>query len=281
MKQCLVEVIANVEVMPDVFLLHLKAPEIAEHAAPGQFIHLSCSNATDPLLRRPLSLHRIGKANHAWRDAAVHATTDDAQIPLTTAWRPGHGEISVLFARVGKGTTAFAQTNPGDMLSAIGPLGNGFKFEPKTRNVLLVAGGLGIAPLVALADEAIQREMTVTLLVGARSESSVLPSEMLPPEVEYIVCTDDGSRGQRGVVTSVVPELIDWADQVFTCGPKPMLRALAALRLPATKSVQVALEEHMACGIGACLGCAVKTRIGLQRVCRDGPVFKLGDIEWL
>lgn len=279
MKQALVEVIANVEVLPNVFLLVLKAPEIAERAVPGQFVHVSCSNATDPLLRRPLSLHRIGKPDDAWRKAAIHGTNDRASVAET--WRPGPGEISLLFARVGRGTASLARSSPGDVLSVIGPLGNGFRLEPKTRNVLLVAGGLGIAPLVALADAAIQREMTVTLLAGARSESGILPAGLLPPEVEYVVCTDDGSLGRRGLVTDYVPELVDWADQVAACGPRPMMGALAALQLSRTISVQISLEEHMACGVGACLGCVIRTRKGSQRVCRDGPVFSLGDLQWL
>jgi dihydroorotate dehydrogenase electron transfer subunit len=274
MKQIMAEVIANVEVVANVFLMRLEAPEIALHGEPGQFIHLSAGNGTEPMLRRPISLHRIGKGGSDWSEYDR----------LGEQWRPRPGEISLLFAKVGKGTALLGRVRPGDRLSAVGPLGSGFKLEQKTRHVLLVAGGLGIAPLAALADEAIKREMTVTLLAGARNEASVMPATLLPPEIEYVVCTDDGSRGRPGVVTRMVPEFIDWADQVFACGPRPMLGALATLRLEGrlstSKSVQVSLEEHMACGVGACLGCVVRTKKGLQRVCRDGPVFKLGDLEW-
>lgn len=280
MKQVLAEVMTNVEVLPDVFLLRLNAPEISEHAEPGQFVHISASTGTDPLLRRPVSLHRIGKRDFAWPTSSVAARTDDIDVASKEFWRPNDGEISLLFARLGKGTRLLANSRPGDSLSMIGPLGSGFKLEPKTRNVLLVAGGLGIAPLVALAEKAIDREMTVTLLAGSRNESNVLPASLLPPEVEYVVCTDDGSRGRRGVVTGIVPEFFDWADQVFACGPRPMIESLASLRLSPAKSVQVALEEHMACGVGACLGCVVQTKQGQQRVCRDGPVFRLGDLRW-
>jgi dihydroorotate dehydrogenase electron transfer subunit len=196
-------------------------------------------------------------------------------------WRPQAGEISLMFAKVGKGTRIMAESRPGDLLSVVGPLGTGFKLEPKTRNVLLVGGGLGMAPLVALADKAISREMTVTLLAGARTEANVVPASLLPAEIEYVVCTDDGSHGRAGFVTNAVRDFADWADQIFACGPRPMIEALAGLRLSSAKSVQVALEEHMACGLGACLGCVVKTRKGLERVCRDGPVFELGDLRWV
>ncbi len=278
MRHVTVEVLANVEIMPGVFLLRLDAPEIVEHARSGQFLHVHSGWALDPLLRRPLSLHRIGRE----RSARVAGTSEiGGGQPSLVFGRPNPGEIEILFARVGRGTTLLAQSMPGDALSVIGPLGNGFSIEPKTRNLLLVAGGLGIAPLVALADEAIRREMTVTLLAGARSKDGILPACLLPPEVEYVVCTDDGSQGRHGVVTQLVPELLDWADQVFACGPRAMIEALACLRLPTSKTVQVSLEERMACGVGACLGCVTPTRKGLQRVCRDGPVFNLKELQLL
>ncbi|MBI2952962.1 MAG: dihydroorotate dehydrogenase electron transfer subunit [Chloroflexi bacterium] len=279
MIQGTVGVVARAEVLPNVFLMHLRTPEIAKRAHPGQFIHLACDDASDPLLRRPLSVHRIGRAGVAGAKAGIYSPSDRRESSSVDLWRPAEGEVSVLFARIGKGTTALARSNPGDALSAIGPLGNGFSFDPKARNLLLVAGGLGIAPLVALADEAVEREMVVTLLAGARTESGILPAAALPPEIEYVVCTEDGSHGRQGVVTGAVAEFVDWADQIFVCGPRPMVEALIALRISPTKSAQVALEEHMACGIGACLGCIVQTRRGPQRVCRDGPVFRLGDLR--
>jgi len=133
---------------------------------------------------------------------------------------------------------------------------------------------------VALADEAIAREMSVVLLGGAETAGRVLPAQYLPPEIEYQVCTDDGSLGKCDVVTNLCPDYLDWADQVFACGPAAMLPPLAeqvrglaqrGRRIP----VQVSLEARMACGMGVCLSCVVETRHGLKRVCRDGPVFNL------
>jgi dihydroorotate dehydrogenase electron transfer subunit len=143
-----------------------------------------------------------------------------------------------------------------------------------------VAGGLGIAPLIALAEEAVAQGRAVTLLYGARTEARLMPISLVPQEVEVVVATDDGTRGHHGPVTELVPRYLAWAHQVFACGPREMYQALAqamrreGLRRPA----QVLLEEHMACGTGICYGCAVPTRRGMRLVCRDGPRMALWDV---
>ena len=147
----------------------------------------------------------------------------------------------------------------------------------------MVAGGSGIAPLVALAEEAVAKELSVTLLFGARSADLVFPAELLPPEVEYVVATDDGSMGHHGLVTGLLAEYLGWADAVYACGPHAMfLSMLDIMRDAGTgKSVQVSLEENMACGVGACFGCVVETRRGeMKSVCEDGPVFEMRDLVW-
>ena len=179
----------------------------------------------------------------------------------------------------------------------------------RSSHLLLVAGGLGMAGVRFLADEAIRDGRRVTLLFGAASAREVYPTSLLPDEVEYVIATDDGSFGHHGFVTDLVPDYEAWADQAFACGPAPMLAALARLatgrrerlgvaRLgrkrgagktdavgsPAARRkafLQVSMEQNMGCAVGACLGCVIMGSNGApRRVCREGPVFALGDVAF-
>jgi len=257
-------VLENRPLMPGVFLLKLEAPKLARTGRPGQFALVRCAEegSWDPLLRRPLALHRL------IRQA---------------------GQVELLVRVVGRGTAWLAVRRPGERLDLLGPLGQGFSLKRNTRNLLLVAGGMGIAPLVALAEEGLRRGCAVVLALGARSREDLYPTALLPPQVELHLATEDGTAGRTGPVTILLadPELglLPWADQVMACGPRPMLEEVAAvvragrMHLPAGFA-QVSLEEHMACGVGACLGCVVPTRKGYRRVCRDGPVFDLREVEF-
>jgi dihydroorotate dehydrogenase electron transfer subunit len=199
--------------------------------------------------------------------------------------------------------------HPGETSEMLGPLGRGFEVDPRSRHLLLVAGGLGMAGVRLLADEAIRDGRQVALLFGAASARDVYPSSLLPDEVEYVIATDDGSVGHRGFVTELVPDYEAWADQAFACGPGPMLAALARLatgrreRLgvaklgrkrgagkvdpsgsPAARRkafLQVSMEQNMGCAVGACLGCVILGSNGQpQRVCREGPVFAADEVAW-
>jgi dihydroorotate dehydrogenase electron transfer subunit len=202
--------------------------------------------------------------------------------------RPGEdgAEFSVLFDVVGRGTEWLACRRPGDHVFVYGPLGRGYSVRRGTQNLLLVAGGIGVAPLVWLADDAVAAGKSVTLLIGAATAEGVFPAHLLPPEVEVIVTTEDGSLGQRGLVTEPFAEHLSWADQVFACGPNAMFQALAEVVRQCEgpgvrrgqKRVQVLLEEVMACGTGICYGCGVRTRKGVKLVCKDGPRFELRDV---
>jgi len=196
-----------------------------------------------------------------------------------------------------------------DTVEMLGPLGRPFEVDSRSRHLLLVAGGLGMAGVRYLADEAIGDGRQVTLLFGAASAREVYPSNLLPDEVEYVVATDDGSVGHRGLVTELVPDYEAWADQSFACGPAAMLAALA--RLSATRRerlgvaklgrkrgggrplvvgspaarrkafLQVSMEQNMGCAVGACLGCVIMGTTGVpQRVCREGPVFASDEVDW-
>jgi len=200
--------------------------------------------------------------------------------------RDGGSEFAILYDAIGRGTDWLARRQPGDPVFVYGPLGRGYAVRRNAQNLLLVAGGIGVAPLIWLADDAVAAGKNVTLLIGARSADGVFPAHLLPPEVEVIVTTEDGSLGQRGLVTEPFAEHLSWADQVFACGPNAMFRALAEVVRRGEgagvrrgrKPVQVLLEEVMPCGTGICYGCAVMTRKGVRLICKDGPRFELRDV---
>ena len=279
MKQSLCTITSNVETLPGVNLVWLEAPDIAAVAQPGQFITMRCGSL---ILRRPFSIHQVVIASEAKQS-----------------------QIALLFQVVGKGTLWLSQRQTGDKVDILGPLGNGFSIEPEARNLLLVAGGIGVAPLVFLAQRASSGH-SITLIHGVRSAAEFFPFSplpltlnshpskgegkregerrsnrlSLPDSIRFIPVTEDGSAGKEGLVTDVLPDFLGWADQVYACGPVDMYKAMAERRETKVKKCQVSLEVRMGCGMGACYGCTINTRKGLKKVCHDGPVFELDDILW-
>jgi len=256
MNQLKCPVVSNIEVLPDVYLMWLEAPPIAGEARPGQFVTAGCGG--DTYLPRPLSVHRIDG-----------------------------GQLALLFSVVGKGTGRLSQVKKGDTVSLFGPLGNGFILDEKARNLLLVAGGMGIAPLHFLAETVAGAGKKVTLITGARSRECLLPVSLpqkyyekgLPPAgVNVVAATDDGSEGFKGLATKLIPNYLKGIDQVFACGPTAMYKSMAKMPELKGKDVQLSLEIMMGCGVGVCYGCTIKTRKGLKQVCKDGPVFRMGEI---
>jgi len=236
--------------MPGHCLICVEAPEIAASAKAGQFVTVRCGETL--ILRRPLSIHQ---------------STDSKYLHL-------------LFKIVGKGTIWLHQRQKGEKLDLIGPLGKGFSIEPATKKLLLVAGGIGIAPLVFLAGKAASEGMSVKLLLGTRKKDALYPRKLLPNGIETIITTEDGSDGKKGKVADILSRYIDWADQIYACGPLAMYKAIADQRQQwkNKKPVQVSLEVRMGCGIGACFSCSIKTKNGMKQVCRDGPVFDLDEV---
>jgi dihydroorotate dehydrogenase electron transfer subunit len=243
-------------------LVAVEAPDIAARAQPGQFVHVRPGPGWDPLLRRPYSFCRIDRRS---------------------------GEIELIVKPLGPGGEWIAQRRFGDELDLLGPLGTSFIVRRSTRNLLLVAGGTGIAPMRVLAEQEADRR-SVTLLMGARSIHYLWPTERLPPGVEYVATTEDGSFGSAGRVTEALPDLLGWADQLMACGPWPMLAALGEMRREADRArsalpgrtalleAQIAVEQHMGCAMGVCRACVIVTERGNARVCREGPVFELGEV---
>jgi dihydroorotate dehydrogenase electron transfer subunit len=282
MRLVAAELVDSREILPGQWLQSFHAPALATGSRAGQFVHVRAGDWSGLVLRRPFSFNTV-----------------DA----------GTGIITIHFRTVGRGTEWFTRLRPGDTLDMLGPLGRPFEVDPRSRHLLLIAGGLGIAGVRMLADEAIRDGRQVVLLFGGASAREVYPSSLLPDEVEYIVATDDGSLGHQGYVTDLVGRYEGWADQAFACGPAPMLRVLATLaagrreRLGVAKLgrkrgagkpvavgspqarrkafLQVSMEQNMGCAVGACLGCVVMGVSGTpQRVCREGPVFASDEIAW-
>lgn len=255
MKQVLATVISNKRILPSGphragrslagQLIQLRCPKIASEAKPGQFVMVHCGE--DTLLRRPLSIHQ----------------------------RDGN-KIALLFEVVGRGTAWLSRCHAGDDVDIFGPLGNGFSVSPDSRNLLLVAGGIGIAPLYYLAQEALKKKRPVTLLYGTADGNRYSVSS----QIKLVSATEDGTVGYRGMITDLLPDYIGRADQVFACGPVPMYKTMAQMPELKNKPVQVSLEVRMGCGRGLCYGCTLKTKAGLKKVCEDGPVFDLESILW-
>lgn len=275
------ELVETRQILPGQWIQSFHAPELATGPRAGQFVHVRTGDYSGLVLRRPFSIN----------------TAD-----------PATGIVTLHFRTVGRGTEWLTRAREGDRLDMLGPLGRPFEVDPRSRHLLLIAGGMGMAGIRMLADEAVQEGRQVVVLFGAQSASHVYPSSLLPDEVEYVVATDDGSVGHHGFVTELVTEYEAWADQAFACGPHPMLKRLAALaagrrdRLGVAKLgrkrgggkvdalgssaarrkafLQVSMEQTMGCAVGACLGCTVIGVDGPLRVCREGPVFAAEEIAW-
>jgi dihydroorotate dehydrogenase electron transfer subunit len=250
------EVTASERLYGDTHVLWLRMPDELNHAYPGQFVMAYIGEYDDPLLGRALSVHRVREG----RDGP---------------------EFALLFDVVGRGTDWLSRRIAGDAVRVVGPLGRGFEPRSRVQRMLLVGGGIGCAPLVWLAERLVVEGREVTLILGGRSEAQIFPARMLPPAVEVVVTTEDGSAGERGTVTKPFERLLPWCDQAFACGPDAMFEALhgVARRSGLRKPLQGLLEAPMACGMGICYSCAVfPRRGGVKLVCRDGPMFDLRDL---
>lgn len=247
-------------VMGDSWLITFTAPaEVLAVARAGQFINVLPRERTvyDPLLRRPFSVYGVDREE---------------------------GLMTILVRPYGRGAGWIVGRGVGAEIDVLGLLGNTFQIAPRSTHLLMVGGGVGAAPLVMLAREAVSRGLAVTYLLGAAHARALLEVSEIPGEAEYVVATEDGSAGYHGFVTDLVPDYIHWADQIFACGPGPMFQSLRSVvrasRIGKRPSVQVSVERTMACGIGACLGCMVETPRGMKTSCVEGPVFDMDAVQW-
>ncbi len=275
-------VLENKKVAPGHFVLTCASRAIAKNACPGQFVQILCEESTDPLLPRPFSF-------------------------LTAA----QNRFSILYQVVGKGTASLAQKKKGDLLWALGPLGNGFTLFDRTTSarasaanrtwsgssVIMVGGGVGIPPLYHLVQTLKGRMKNrvqtdkIHVFLGARNKSLLLcEREFKKLGARLHLATDDGSKGKRGFVTELLEDFLHRQTEdsvmgpIFTCGPTPMLKAVSVISQKYEVSCEISVEVPMACGFGACIGCAIKVKSGAGHrfaiACKEGPVFQAKDILW-
>ncbi len=254
------EIIFNKRVASDTFFMGLRSPRIAADARPGQFVMIKVGQGIDPLLRRPFSICGVSE--------------DDL--------------VLILYRVVGRGTTIICDAREGELLSVLGPLGSGFERPQKGEKPILVAGGMGIAPLIFLATT--MKPGSLTFLAGFSSGEEIAAADEIGLSGIYIsISTDDGSAGHRGLVTELLKDRLAGFNGninpvVFACGPLPMLKEVAAITLDKDIPCQVSLEASMACGLGACQGCAIRRSseqaMAYYHVCQDGPVFDVNALDW-
>jgi dihydroorotate dehydrogenase electron transfer subunit len=255
-------IVSKEKLSQEIFRLTLLSPYISQKVKPGNFVHIKVNPNPYPLLRRAFSVHYVDKQK---------------------------GCFEILFKVVGRGTRILSEKSPGDMLDILGPIGNNFSFPQKKETVMLVAGGMGIAPLWFLFTNLIKKTDLKKLIffLGAKTQKELLYYEKLKDlGTNLKVTTDDGSFGTKGLVTDVfLKEIRRRRDEarklmVYSCGPPEMLKKMSDISKRYGFSCQISLEGHMPCGVGACWGCVVKLENGgYKRVCIDGPVFDAREIS--
>ncbi len=265
MVQMDAKILENREIAHQRYKMVLSAPQIGRQARPGQFIHIRVCKSFPPLLRRPFSVHRV-----------------DGE------------KIELLYKVVGKGTEILSGKKRGEYLDILGPLGKGYRLPTATSNIsdiILVAGGTGVASLLFLAESisAGNTKLPILVLIGAKNREELLSEgdfRRLGCRVE--LATEDGTRGYKGLVSELLEKCLPLSGDspkpiVFACGPSEMLKRIGKISRKHRFPCQVSLEEHLTCGVGACLGCVVKVKgstYTYKRVCKDGPVFDAGELIW-
>lgn len=220
---------------------------------PGQFVEVRVDGSPKTFLRRPISIHFVDRE---------------------------HNELWLLVATVGDGTRKLAQLQSGDLLNCVLPLGNGFTPAKPGEKVLLVGGGVGVAPLLYMGAEMAKARIEPTFLLGARTQQDLLMLAAFEQYGRVFVTTEDGSAGEKGFVTNHSLLQQEHFDRISTCGPTPMMKAVARLAKAQDIDCEVSLENLMACGVGACLCCVENTTEGHVCVCKEGPVFNTRKLLW-
>src|SRR5574337_101073 len=283
-----VEVVANRQIAPEYFSMRLVGPRHLARFRPGQFLMLGWPDGRDPLLPRPMSIRRASQFK-------VQSVKFQVQKGSFTNPKLGTAQVEILYKVCGRGTTLLAAMRPGRSLRVLGPLGNGFEVPRSVTDIFLIAGGIGAPPIAALAEALAARRTSrgtkMTVFLGGRSKADLLcTADFRRADAKVYVATEDGSAGQKGLVTELLEQYLHTRHQtphtsLYACGPHPMLAALASLAEKYELPYQASLEASMACGFGACMGCVVPVKGGgrdrtYRLVCKDGPVFDARDVLW-
>lgn len=253
--QNIYKVLSNEKLSPHYWRMIFDAPGLAAKVKPGQFVHIRTDElGLQPFFRRPFSVYRARKY------------------------------VEIFYDVVGPGTRLLSLKKKGDTLDVLGPLGVPFVMPPAdTKQVVMIAGGIGIAPMLILSDALKNKKYEMILLFGGRDRGHVYPmQEFKDNGVKIHIATDDGSVGAKGLVSVLFDKIKMKPGHAFlyTCGPNPMMKAVQAFAAQHGISGQAACEEIMACGLGACLGCSIETKNGFKTVCYDGPAFNLDEIKF-
>lgn len=252
MQQYQMKITENISLVKDIYRMSLTAEQAdVSGFAAGCFVHIKINDGA-LLLRRPISLYEV---------------------------KPEESTIRIIYKRVGKGTDLLTKMKIGEELNVLGPLGNGFPILENTRSVLLAGGGVGVPPLYELGKRLRERQISIVSVLGFQDAASAYAIEEFQALGKVLVSTMDGSLGQKGTILDILNSRDISFDTLYACGPNGMLQALD-LKYREQKQGYLSFEERMACGIGACYGCMLKTKAGLKRVCKDGPVFALGEVEY-
>ncbi len=247
-----IEILQNTKVNAKYYRLAFRSKKIARGVLPGQFLMLQIESSRDPFLRRPFSYYRVQ-----------------------------NDRVEILYEILGKGTGILARKKAGDFIQVMAPLGKSFSLKlPRNKKRILVAGGVGVPPLVFLAE----KFPTEYLLVGVKSKDEVLPrKELSKIKSKVLYSSNDGSVGAHGFVTVLLEKILKTASPenlfIQTCGPTPMMEAVMRLALKYDAEGEMSIDKTMACGVGACLGCMVKTHKGWKTSCLEGPVFNFKDLD--
>lgn len=256
MKKHIVDlkVVSNEKLGDKHILMKLTSDAQLPEMRPGQFAEVRVDNSSTTFLRRPISIHFVDRVKN---------------------------ELDLLIQLVGDGTRKLATLKAGDTVNVVLPLGNGFSDpQPQQKSLLLVGGGVGVAPLLDLGSYLKSKGYQPTFLLGARSAKDLLQIATFEKVGRVLVTTEDGSCGEKGFVTNHSVLKNEQFDKIYTCGPTPMMKAVAAFAAQNAIDCEVSLENKMACGLGACLCCVTETKEGHKCVCSDGPVFNIKDLTW-
>lgn len=243
------------------YIMSLRAPQLAGQVLPGQFVHMELPTLQGNILRRPFSVYDVS---------------------------PEEGIVDILYQVVGVGTQDMSRWQPGYLTRMIGPIGSPWSPSTEVKCALLVGGGVGAAPLLLLCRQLVARGVNVDVILGAATADALVCKDRYIGICgsEPICSTDDGSYGRKGFATVLVEEAVCDAtndatyDYAAICGPEPLMRSASKITTDAGIPTQVSMERRMACGIGACLSCVVDTVSGKKRACVDGPIFDALEVVW-
>lgn len=246
-------ILQNKKLAEETYELKLTGKLVSDMTAPGQFLHVQIGEGWEHVLRRPLSIADVD-----------------------------HHVVTVIFKTIGEGTKFLAKKQPGETIDTLGPRGNGFPIKNVSgQHILLIGGGVGVPPLYYLGKKLVEQGNRVTSILGFQTKEAVFYERAFTTLGDCYIATDDGSYGSKGRVTDVIPALENPVDLYYSCGPKPMLKAVTKhMNVPG----YVSLEERMGCGIGACFACVCETsdpmdERGYLKICQDGPVFAAEEVK--